>query len=210
VADAGPTSPSVAGRDAPIGIGPAAGFALPSEITALVKADPGETGPALALAASGAAAGRLGAGRTVGAWDLAAGAGLAATVAYTTERVVFGKAVAHHQANSFDLAVASARLHGAGLARRDAAARFDADDPDAGFWATQAWIETMEAAAAATDHGIQLLGGHGFLMDHLAEKRFREVRMLALLWGGRDSAEANGAGAVLDVEDPIFTGPGRR
>ena len=37
----------------------------------------------------------------------------------------------------------------------------------------------MDAAAAVTDLGIQLLGGHGFLVDHIAEKRFREVRMLA-------------------------------
>jgi alkylation response protein AidB-like acyl-CoA dehydrogenase len=104
------------------------------------------------------------------------------------------------------MAAASARLHGAGLAVGDAAAHFDAGDPDAGYWATQAWIETMDAAATVTDQGIQFLGGHGFLMDHLAEKRFREVRMLALLWGGRDSAEADVAGATLDVGDPIFSG----
>ena len=55
-----------------------------------------------------------------------------------------------------------------------------------------------------TDAGIQLLGGHGFLVDHLAEKRFREARMLGLLAGGRDAAEADVAGVVLDVPDPLF------
>ena len=49
----------------------------------------------------------------------------------------------------------------------------------------------MDAAVRATDLGIQLLGGHGFLVDHLAEKRFREAGMLRLLFGGRDAADAD-------------------
>jgi alkylation response protein AidB-like acyl-CoA dehydrogenase len=133
-------------------------------------------------------------------------AALASTLAYTTERVVFNRPVAHHQGNAFDLAAAAARVHAAGLCVRDAAARFDGRDPDAGFWATEAWVETTEAAVAVTDLGIQLLGGHGFLMDHVAEKRFREARMLGLLLGGRDGADADLASAVLEVVDPILPG----
>jgi alkylation response protein AidB-like acyl-CoA dehydrogenase len=132
---------------------------------------------------------------------------LDATVAYTTERIVFGKPVAHHQANAFDLAALATRVHGARLAVRDAASSFDAaggTDPDAGFWATQAWLEATEAAVAVTEAGIQLLGGHGFLVDHLAEKRFREARMLGLLAGGLDAALDDLAGAVLDVPDPLL------
>ena len=131
-------------------------------------------------------------------------AALTSTLAYTTERQVFGKPVAHHQGNAFDLARAAAGVHAAGLCVRDAAARFDGYDPDSGFWATEAWVETIETAVAVTDLGIQLLGGHGFLMDHLAEKRFREARMLGLLFGGRDAADADLAAAVLDVADPIL------
>ena len=117
---------------------------------------------------------------------------------------MFGKPVAHHQGNAFDLAVrrgAPARRPAARCATRPR--RFDRDEPDAGFWATQAWLETIEAAFAATNLGIQLLGGHGFIVDHLAEKRFREARMLALLAGGRDAAEADVAAFVLDVPDPL-------
>jgi alkylation response protein AidB-like acyl-CoA dehydrogenase len=130
-----------------------------------------------------------------------AGAALADTIAYTTERIVFGKPVAHHQGNAFDLAHAAARVHGARLAVRDAAAGFDGEEPHAAFWATQAWLETMDAAALATNLGIQLLGGHGFIVDHLAEKRFREARMLASLAGARDAAETDVAAFVLDVDD---------
>ncbi|MPY91556.1 MAG: hypothetical protein GEV08_00415 [Acidimicrobiia bacterium] len=190
-----------------------------------------ELAPALAFQASGgvSVAGGTGADAlpVVGDWQLAPGGGLAvrgrarlwaaavavgiaqaafdATVAYTVERVVFGKPVAHHQGNAFALAAAAAGVHGARLVVRDAATAFDEGDEHAGFWATQAWLETMDAAFVATDLGIQLLGGHGFLVDHLAEKRFREARMLALLAGGRDAADADVADCVLDVPDPLFS-----
>jgi alkylation response protein AidB-like acyl-CoA dehydrogenase len=181
---------------------------------------------ALAFAASGGVALDLAGARVLGEWALPSGAGFAvrgrarlwaaavavgvgqaafdATVAYTTERVVFGKPVAHHQANAFDLAALATGIHGARLAVRDAAASFDAGDPAAGFWATQAWGEAIDAAVAMSEAGIQLLGGHGFLVDHLAEKRFREARMLGLLFGGRDAAVDDLAGAVLDVPDPLL------
>lgn len=141
-------------------------------------------------------------------WGAAVAVGIAQaaldeTIDYTTERVVFGKPVAHHQGNAFDIAAAAAGVHGARLVVRDAAAAFDRGEPHAAFWATQAWLETMEAAFAATNLGIQLLGGHGFIVDHLAEKRFREARMLAMSAGARDAAEFDVAAHVLDVPDPI-------
>ncbi len=180
----------------------------------------------LAFHASGSASVALADAEVVGRWPLVPGTGLevrgrarlwaaavalgvaraalTSTLAYTTERQVFGKPVAHHQGNAFDLARAAAGVHAAGLCVRDAAARFDGYDPDSGFWATEAWVETIETAVAVTDLGIQLLGGHGFLVDHLAEKRFREARVLGLLFGGRDAADADLAAAVLDVADPIL------
>lgn len=182
-----------------------------------------EPSPALAFQASGGVAVDLAAAPLAGRWDLGPGAGaiiraqarlggaavavgvaaaaLDDTIDYTTDRVVFGKPVAHHQGNAFDLAHAAARIHGARLMVRHAATQLDEGHPDGSFWATQAWIETMEAAFVMTNTGIQLLGGHGFLVDHLAEKRFREARHLALLVGGRDAAEADAASAVLDAGD---------
>jgi alkylation response protein AidB-like acyl-CoA dehydrogenase len=189
--------------------------------------EPGDEAP-LAFHASGSATVSLPSAEVIGSWPLVprngllvrgrarlwaaavslgvARSALASTLTYTTERVVFGKPVAHHQGNAFDLAAIAARVHASGLCVRDAAARFDGNDPDAGFWATAAWVETTETAMAVTDLGIQLLGGHGFLMDHLAEKRFREARMLGLLFAGRDGADADLASAVIGVADPILPG----
>jgi acyl-CoA dehydrogenase len=192
----------------------------------LEVAAPAEPVRALAFQASGGQSCALGGARVRGDWRLptplgvdlrgrarlwsaaialgVAQAAFDATVAYATDRVVFGKPVAHHQGNAFELAVAATNLHGARLLVRDAAASFDRAEMHAGFWATQAWLGAIDAAVAVTDLGIQLLGGHGFLVDHLAEKRFREVRMLALLAGGRDAAVADAAERVLDVPDPLF------
>ena len=186
----------------------------------------------LAFQASGGVSVDLAAAAEVGQWELGPGEGevvrgrarvdgaatavgiaaaaLEDTIGYTTERIVFGKPVAHHQGNAFDLAVAGSRVHGARLMVRYAASLLDSAaagnaGPDAakeaGFWATQAWLETMEAAFTVTDTGVQLHGGHGFLVDHLAEKRFREARHLALQIGARDSAEQDVAASVLEVGD---------
>ena len=186
---------------------------------------PAEPVRALAFQASGGVSVSLDGARLLGQWSLAPAAGVAlrararlwcaavalgvgqaafdATVHYTTERVVFGKPVAHHHGNAFELAVAATTLAGARLLVRDAAEGFDRGAPAAGFWATQSWLAAVDAAVAITDLGVQLLGGHGFLVDHLAEKRFREARMLALLAGGRDLADADLAALVLDVPDSL-------
>jgi len=142
-------------------------------------------------------------------WGAAISVGIAQaaldeTIEYTLDRVVFGKPVAHHQGNAFDIAYTAARVHAARLVVRDAAASFDRGEPDAGFWATQAWLEVRESAFNATNVGIQLLGGHGFIVDHLAEKRFREARHLALAVGGLDAAEFDVAANVLDVPDALL------
>jgi hypothetical protein len=207
---------------------PKLGWVFVSEadsLRVLELAGPLEPARALAFQASGGVSASLAAARVRGEWRLGSRSGVAlrgrarlwcaavavgvaqaafdATIAYATDRIVFGKAVAHHQGNAFELAVAATNLHGARLAVRDAATSFDRGAADAGFWATQAWLGAVDAAVTVTDLGIQLLGGHGFLVDHLAEKRFREARMLALLAGGRDLAEADLAELVLDVPDAL-------
>lgn len=121
---------------------------------------------------------------------------------YAVDRVVMGRPVAHHQGNAFAIAEVAAELDAARWSARVAAARFDDGQPWAGFWATLAWLDAMDAAARATDLGVQLLGGHGYVEDHPSEKWFREARMLACLWGGRDGAVDDAARVAPDVPDP--------
>jgi alkylation response protein AidB-like acyl-CoA dehydrogenase len=50
---------------------------------------------------------------------------------------------------------------------------------------------------------LQALGGHGYLYDHPVEKRMRDVRALASLYGGATTAERDAADRVLGVPDPL-------
>ena len=56
------------------------------------------------------------------------------------ERIVFGKPVAHHQGNAFELAVPRRTCTAPGCWCATPRRRFDRGEPDAGFWATQAWL----------------------------------------------------------------------
>lgn len=131
-------------------------------------------------------------------------------VAYGRDRVVFGTPVLGHQANAFDLAAATTSLMAARLALRSAAWRFgrggdrDGHAPHAAAWlSTLAYLEARRAALAGTDLGLQLLGGHGYMVDEPVEKWWREARVLSLLWGGEDSALDDLSSWVLNAPDPL-------
>lgn len=131
-------------------------------------------------------------------------ASLEYAIEYARERVVMGKPVAHHQGNAFAIADASSDVEAARLAVRAAAHRLDERMPWAGLWATLAYLDATETAVRTTDLGVQLLGGHGYIEDHPAEKWFREARMLALLGGGRDAALDDASTHALDAPDPVL------
>lgn len=126
---------------------------------------------------------------------------------YGRERVVFGAPVLGHQANAFDVAAAATGLEAVRTALRTAAGRYDASPPgervDAAWLATLAYLEARQAALCATDLGVQLLGGHGYITDHPAEKWWREARALVHLFGGADAATDDLADRVLDAPDPL-------
>jgi len=123
---------------------------------------------------------------------LAVGVGAAAldyAVAYGRERVVFGQPVLAHQANAHDVAAVWARLDAARVAVRSAVTP----------WAmTQAYLEAMPAVLDAADWGVQLLGGHGYVDDHPAQRWYREAHLLRLLVGGADMAVDDLSDRVAD------------
>lgn len=142
-------------------------------------------------------------------WPAAVSLGIAKAaldygIAYAKERIVMGKPVAHHQANAFSIADAAASLEAARASVRAAAHRIDAGETRAGFWATLAYLDAIDAGLALTDLGVQLLGGHGYIEDHPSEKWFREARALAQLYGGRDAATGDAEAEVLDAPDPVM------
>jgi alkylation response protein AidB-like acyl-CoA dehydrogenase len=131
-------------------------------------------------------------------------ASLRYAIAYAQERVVMGTAVAHHQGNAFAIAEARGLIDAALSALHAAASRIDTSHGDGGTWATLAYIDCVEASLHATDLGVQLLGGHGYVEDHPVEKWYREARALALLLGGRLLALEDASEVVLDLRDPLL------
>ena len=186
------------------------------------------TSPAMAgaLEASGGVAVDLRGAEVVGVWTLDApraallrgrarlwpaavliGIGAASldyAIGYARERVVMGRPVAHHQSNAFAIAEAVGLVEAARQAVRAAAGRIDSDVPWAGLWATFASLDALDAALHASDLGVQLLGGHGYVEDHPVEKWFREARTIAQLLGGRQAALEDASEPSLDAPDPLL------
>jgi hypothetical protein len=122
---------------------------------------------------------------------------------YGSERIVFGKPVFGHQANAFDLAVCATGVEAARQALGRASQR--AEPAAFGWAASQAYLQARSAALGATDFGVQMHGGHGYLQGRPTERYFREARMLSLLCGGADAALDDLTDRALD--EPDWTWP---
>jgi alkylation response protein AidB-like acyl-CoA dehydrogenase len=104
---------------------------------------------------------------------------------YTQERVAFGKPVAHFQAVSFTLADMHMDVESARWMVWRAAAELDRGGADAVLSVAKAAVHANDAAWRVADHGVQLLGGAGFIQDYPVEKWMRDTKALAML-GGTD------------------------
>jgi alkylation response protein AidB-like acyl-CoA dehydrogenase len=114
---------------------------------------------------------------------------------YATERVAFGRPIAHHQGLAFLIADMAAAVDGTRLLLHEAAWRLDAGLA-ADEAAATAFIEAAEQALFVTPNAVQILGGHGFMQDYPVEKYMRDARALSLCLGGSDAARED-AGAEL-------------
>ncbi|MCL4423086.1 MAG: acyl-CoA/acyl-ACP dehydrogenase [Actinobacteria bacterium] len=148
-------------------------------------------------------------------------------ISYGRDRIVFKVPVLAHQANAFEVArvtsaLSSARglLHAAAtwlgnafevcysaleVPGRAGALPEEAEASlvQASWMATASYREARTAVLSATDLGVQLLGGHGYMEDEPVEKLWREARMLALWLGGDDMALDDMATDVLYLGDPL-------
>jgi len=135
------------------------------------------------------------------AWALTAAAMLGAArdahayaCRYAQDRVAFGKPIAHHQALAFLLVDCATELDGAGLLLDAACASGDLIE------VANAYVLVGTTAGDIAERAVQVLGGHGYLYDHPVEKRMRDIRSLASLFGGIHRAAALAAEQVLDIE----------
>jgi alkylation response protein AidB-like acyl-CoA dehydrogenase len=101
---------------------------------------------------------------------------------YVNERIAFGEPISNRQAVAFAVADIGIELEGMRLATYRAAARAD-QDLDFAHATTLARQLCSEKGMAIGSEGVQLLGGHGFVKEHPAERWYRDLRAAGLMEG---------------------------
>ena len=97
-------------------------------------------------------------------------------VAYSSQRVVFGKPIGANQGVQFPIAKAHMAVEAADLMRLKAARLFDAGQP-CGAEANMAKYLAAEAAWEAANACIDCHGGYGYAEEYDVERKFRETRL---------------------------------
>jgi acyl-CoA dehydrogenase len=97
-------------------------------------------------------------------------------VAYSSQRVIFGKPIGANQGVQFPIARAHTAVEAATLMRDKAATLFDAGEP-CGPEANMAKYLAAEAAWEAANACIDCHGGYGYAEEYDVERKFREARL---------------------------------
>jgi acyl-CoA dehydrogenase len=116
---------------------------------------------------------------SVGAFAVGMGqAALDASLAWATERELFGGRLIDQQATQHTLAEMSTRIEAGRLLVRRAAAAYDQGAPARVVTTTaaQAKLYATETAQWVVDQAVQLHGARGLQRGHLLERLYREVR----------------------------------
>src|SRR5262245_30848846 len=154
----------------------------------------GEIGKGYKLAIETLNEGRIG----IGAQMLGVGrAALDASLAYSKERMQFGKRLAEFQAMRFQLADAAARLEAARLVVYNAARLRDAGLPFVKE-AAIAKLLASEAAEQTCAMAVEVFGGYGYTSEYPVEKLYRDVKIGKIYEGTTFMQLSTIAKAILD------------
>ena len=102
--------------------------------------------------------------------------------AYARQRVQFGEPIAHKQSIAFMLAEMAYEVDAMRLMTWKAASRLEAGK-DAARESYLAKLYAGEMSMKITDHGVQVMGGHGYIRDYPVERYFRNGRGVGILEG---------------------------
>ena len=111
-------------------------------------------------------------------------ASLERVVRYSKERIQFGTPLCEKQGYTHQLVVPHAvELEAARAYIEEVARRLDTDEEDLQVEGSIAKYFATEAGDAMANHGIQALGGYGYMRDYEVEKIKRDVRILPIYEG---------------------------
>jgi alkylation response protein AidB-like acyl-CoA dehydrogenase len=103
-------------------------------------------------------------------------------IPYVNERRAFGEPISHRQAVAFTVADMAIEAEGMRLATLRAAALVDQDKPAAHAIGLARRL-CADKGAAIGSHGVQLLGGHGYVKEHPVERWYRDLRAVGVMEG---------------------------
>lgn len=123
---------------------------------------------------------------TLGWCALATGCAQAALdylIPYVNERIAFGEPISHRQAVAFMIANIGIETESMRLLTWRAAARAEQGMT---FHRETALARTLcaERAMEIGTNAVQLLGGHGFVKEHPAERWYRDLRAVGIMYNG--------------------------
>ncbi|RKD89314.1 acyl-CoA dehydrogenase family protein [Halopiger aswanensis] len=100
-------------------------------------------------------------------------------VEYANDREVFGAPIGSHQAVSFPITQAYARMETAALMREKAAWLYDHDE-DCGYETNIAKATAVSAGIEAVKQSMQAFGGWGYATEYDVERWWREINLTRL------------------------------
>jgi len=98
---------------------------------------------------------------------------------YSKERMAFGQPIASFQAIQFMLADMATEIEAARMLCYRAASAKDAGD-NTTTWSAMAKLYASEVAVRATERGVQIFGGYGYIKEYPAEKFYRDVKLCTI------------------------------
>jgi acyl-CoA dehydrogenase len=99
---------------------------------------------------------------------------------YAQERIQFGQAVSSFQGVRFKVADIITKIEAARQLSYRAAVIADRGDAQAPAAASMAKHFASDICLEATSEAIQIMGGHGYTVDHPLERMFREVKLFQI------------------------------
>jgi acyl-CoA dehydrogenase len=109
-------------------------------------------------------------------------------IAHARERRTFGTTLSGHQTIRHRLAATATELEGARTLTYKAAARWDAEHPEAATTTAMAKLLAPQVASRVVDEALQIFGGYGFIEETPVAMHFRDARILRI-GGGTDEVQ---------------------
>jgi butyryl-CoA dehydrogenase len=118
------------------------------------------------------------------------------TIAYTKERVQFGKRISQQQNTQFQLADMHAHTEAAKLLVYSAAMKKQNHEPFS-VDAAMAKLVAAETASDVTRRAVQLFGGYGYTRDYPVERMMRDAKITEIYEGTSEVQRMVISGAIL-------------